>query len=189
MSSETASLSIEHDLCEVEGERPRVRCVFAIGDGVLGEPEALNDVTGIAAAVDVLLRHEGNRVSDELFAMPLERLFRHLEIGVFVYADPGLDGGSDWQRYLRFVALPREVAAFRGWSAFLIENGQLGRLVWREPGRAALQQAFVELGALDAALKRFQDELEDALAVRRSVIPSSIPASGERTKARLRNVG
>jgi hypothetical protein len=185
MSSETASLSIEHELCEVEGERPRVRCVLTVGECVLGDPETLNDVTGIAAAMDVLLRHEGNRVSDELFAMPLERLFRHMEIGVFVYADAGLDGGSDWQRYLRFVALPREVAAFQGWSAFLIENGQLGRLVWRAPGQPTLQQAFLERGVLDVALKRFQDELEDALAARRSVIPTS----GERVKAKLRDVG
>lgn len=190
MDCETASLSIDHELCEVEGERPRVRCALVIGNVVLGDPEAMVEAPAVLGGLDVLLRHEGNRRHDELFAMPLERLFRHLEIGLFVYADPGLDGGSDWQRYLRFVAAPREVSAFYGWTVFLVENGQLGRLIWREPGFKELQQAFVEVGALDAALKSCHSALEQDLASRRSVPPgSTIPASGERLKGKLRDVG
>jgi hypothetical protein len=185
MDAETASFSIAHELCDVEGERPRVCCAFFAGDHTLGNPDALNEATAMAGAIDVLLRHDGNRRDDALFALPLERLFRHLEIGLFVYADPGLDGGSDWQRYLRFVATPREVPAFSGWTAFIVENGQLGRLVWREPGRAELQQAFIEAGALDDMLKQFQEELAANLATRRSVVP----VSGERAKGKQRDVG
>ena len=129
----------------------------------------------------MLLRHEGNRRSDELFALPLERLLRHLEIGLYVHADPGLDYGSDWHRYLRFQAVPREAPMFAGWRVFLVENGQLGRLVWCPPGQSDVQQAFVERGELDVALKRWRAEL----VVTRSVVPMS----GERVKGKLRHVG
>jgi hypothetical protein len=193
MDSETACCSIEHELCEADGERPRVRCVLAVGDAVLGDDEALSDAVAVLGGVDALLRHAGNRRSDELFALPLERLFRHLEIGVFVYADPGLDGGSDWQRYVRLLAVPRELPAFNGWTVFVVENGQLGRLVWRRPGQSELEQAFIEAGALDEALKLFHEELAVNLATRRSVPPgvaaSVAPASGERVKGKLRDVG
>jgi hypothetical protein len=185
MDSETARCAIEHELDEVEGERPRVRCAFSVGEVLLGDADALSEAAALLGGVDVLLRHEGNRRSDELFAMPLERLFRHLEVGVFVYSDPGLDGGSDWQRYLRFLAVPREVAAFYGWTVFIVENGQLGRLVWRKPGHGELSQAFIEAGALDSALRAFSEELSSNLANRRSVIP----VSGERVKSKLRDVG
>ncbi|HVY30170.1 MAG TPA: hypothetical protein VHB79_26615 [Polyangiaceae bacterium] len=185
MDSETARCAIAHELEDVEGERPRVRCVFSVDDVVLGNVEALSEAVSLLGGVDVLLRHEGNRRSDELFAMPLERLFRHLEIGLFVYSDPGLDGGSDWQRYLRFLAVPREVAAFNGWTVFIVENGQLGRLVWRRPGHSELAQAFIEAGALDDALRAFSEELAANLASPTSVIP----LSGERVKSKIRDVG
>lgn len=188
MDSETACCSIEHELCD-DGERSRVRCVLAVGDVVLGDDEALSDPVAVMGGVDVLLRHAGNRRNDELFALPLERLFRHLEIGLFVYADPGLDGGSDWQRYVRFLAVPRELPTFNGWTVFVVENGQLGRLVWRRPGQAELEQAFIELGALDDALRAFYEQLASDLAMRRSVAPSVAPVSGERVKGKLRDVG
>lgn len=185
MDPETARCAIAHELDEVEGERARARCVFSVGEVVLGDAEALTEVSALLGSVDVLLRHEGNRRSDELFALPLERLFRHLEIGLFVYSDPGLDGGSDWHRYVRFLAVPREVPAFHGWSVFVVENGQLGRLVWRAPGHRELQQAFIEAGALDSALRAFSEDLAASLANPHSVIP----LSGERVKNKLRDVG
>lgn len=152
---------------------------------MLGDADALSEGPAMLGSLDVLLRHEGNRRNDALFALPLERLFRTLEIGVFVYADPGLDGGSDWHRYLRHLAVPREVATFSGWTAFIVENGQLGRLVWREPAHVELHQAFIEAGALDSALRAFSEDLSSSLANRRSVIP----VSGERVKSKLRDVG
>jgi len=181
MDPETESLSFVVDACESEGDSARIRCLCSVGARLLGNADAGWEAPRLLSAVDVLLRHEGNRRGDELFALPLERLFRHLEIGLHVHADPGLDYGSDWQRYLRFQAVPREAPTFAGWTVFVVENGQLGRLVWRAPGRAELEQAFVEQGELDAALKHLREEL----VVKRSVAP----VSGERVKGKLREVG
>lgn len=181
MDSETESLSFVTEVCGAEGDAARVRCLCSVGVSPLGDPDVGWEAARLLSAVDVVLRHEGNRRSDELFVLPLERLFRHLEIGLHVHADPGLDYGSDWQRYLRFQAVPREAPTFAGWTVFVVENGQLGRLVWRAPGQSELQQAFVEQGELDAALKRLRMEL----LVKRSVAP----VSGERVKGKLRDVG
>ncbi len=184
MTSGAASLAIVHELSDPENPTARVCSAFQVGDVVLGDPTALDDSLGLLHGVDALLRHQGQRRDDRLFSLPLERLQRHLEVGLIVYADSGLEAGRDWQRYLRFVAAPREAAAFEGWSVFVVENGQLGRLLWKRPGDPTVAQAFIEAGELDAVLRRFRSELTSSLSTRRPP-----PKSGERLRASRRDVG
>lgn len=145
---------------------------------MLGDENVDVNVRSVIDALTPILRHETDRRDVALMALPLEPLFRRLEVGLFVYADPGIDAGSDWKRFVRFVALPRDCATFYGWSAFLIEDDEQARLVWREPS-GKLGEARLVLGELESALRAFRAELEAGLEKAYSVMPRS----GERLKS------
>lgn len=178
MPPETPTFFVDFVLAADDAGSPRVGFAFRVDSQVLGDEDIDVNVRSVIDALTPILRHETDRRDVALMALPLEPLFRRLEVGVFVYADPGIDAGSDWKRFVRFVALPRECATFRGWSAYLVEDDEQARLVWRDPS-GKLGEARLVLGELESALRAFRAELEASLEKAYSVMPRS----GERLKS------
>ena len=79
---------------------------------------------------------------------------------------------------MRFVALP-QCSSLHGWSAYLLEDGDRARFVWRDPTRGELGEAWLTLGEMDSALRAFHAELDASLEKPHSVVPRS----GERMKS------
>jgi hypothetical protein len=179
MSHDAPTFFVDYELIRSDvGSSPRVCFTFRVGEHVIGDDSVEVDARAVIAALRPILRHDSDRRDDPLAALPLAELLPRLEVGVIVYADPGMDAGSDWKRFVRFVALPRECATFKNWSGFLVEDGAHARLVWREPDRA-LREARLSPGELELALRAFAAELESAGDARHSLAPRS----GERLKS------
>lgn len=179
MPPPTPTFFVDYELGTSESGAPQVGFAFRVGNSRLGD---LNVEVGARAVLDALvpiLRHDGDRRDDALYAMPRESLFRRLEVGVIIYADPGIDAGTDWSRFLRFVALPRQLSTFRGWSAYLIEDSASARLIWRDPERTELLEGTLAIGEMESALRAFGAELEAHLDKPHSLVPRS----GERFKS------
>lgn len=181
MAPDSPTFFVDYELSFDEVGTPVVSFAFRVGEHVLGDLDVELAVRSVRDALVPILRHEGDRRDDGLHQSPLEVALRRLEIGVLVYADPGLDSGSDWKRFLRFVVLPRQLSTFRGWSAYLLEDADGARLIWRDPGRAEPFEARLALGELEAALRSFHAELESQLDHPQSLVPHS----GERRRSEL----
>jgi hypothetical protein len=179
MSPDAPTFFVDYELILSDPRTPRVGFAFRVGEHVLGDQDVEVDARAALDCLQTLLRHEADRRDDALARLPLEQLLPRLEIGVLVYSDPGVDAGSDWKRFLRFVALPRDGYGFTGWSGFLVENLERARLVWRDPARAQPCEAWLERGELEAALRAFCAELRSCIDARHSLVPQS----GERLKA------
>lgn len=178
MPPDTPTFFVDYALGSSESGRPQVSFAFRAGQRLLGDGTLEVDLRSVLDALAPILRHEGDRRDVALGALPLESLFRRLEIGVLVYADPGVEAGSDWKRFVRFVALPRQCSTFHGWSAYLVEGDDHARLLWRDPHRGELFEARLALGEMEAALRAFCVELEASLDKPHSVMPRS----GERLR-------
>jgi hypothetical protein len=178
MSPDAPAFFVDYELCPSDTGAPRVSFAFRIGEHVLGDQDVELDARTMLGCVHSLLRHEGDRRDEALARTPLADLVPRLEVGVLLYSDPGMDAGRDWKRFLRFVALPPECATFFGWSVFLVEDSQRARLVWRDPRRSELGEAWLEHGELEAALRSFCAELALRIEGRQSLAPKS----GERVK-------
>jgi hypothetical protein len=179
MPPESPTFFVDYELGSGESGAPHVGFAFRAGERVLGDSAVEVEVRAVLDALMPILRHDGDRRDDALFALPLEALLPRLEVGVFVYSDPGIDAGSDWKRFVRFVVLPRQCNTFHGWSAYLVENELEARLVWRDPWRGQLGEARLALGEMEAALRAFCVELEASLEKPHSVMPRS----GERLRS------
>jgi hypothetical protein len=179
MSPDAPTFFVDYELISSDRGTPCVGFAFRVGEHVLGDENVEVDVRVALDAFRPILRHEADRRDDSLARLPLDQLLPRLEVGVFVYADTGVDAGSDWKRFLRFVALPRECSTFSGWSAFLVEDGERAWLAWRDPLKACLREAWLELGELESALRAFCSELESSLDGGHSLVPKS----GERMKS------
>ena len=178
MSPHAPTFFVDYELILSEGTVPRVGFAFRVGEQVLGDENVEVDARLALDCLRPILRHEADRRDDALARLPLHQLLPRLELGVLVYSDPGVDAGSDWKRFLRFVALPRECSPFAGYSGFLVEDLERARLVWRDP-HAQLREAWLELGGLEAALRAFCAELQSVVEAR----PSLVPKSGGRLRA------
>ncbi len=170
---------VDYELGSSDSGAPLVSFAFRVGDEALGDANIDLGVRAVLDALAPILRHEGDRRDEALFPMSLEVLLRRLEVGVSIYADPGFDAGRDWKRFLRFLVLPPQLSTFRGWSAYLIEDEERARLLWRSPERADAREATLRLGELEAALRAFCAELEAHLERPYSLVPRS----GERLKS------
>jgi len=180
-----SAFSVEHEIAEIDGENLKVSFWFVVGASRLGFPGIYEDVTASAGRIEALLRHRDHRAAAELMPLPLDELFRRIEVGTFVYADPGLEAGRDWGRFERFVVTPRDASSFDGWTAFLVESEDNARLIWREPSTRRLHEARLTRGELDQALLRFHQGLRQLIESARH----HAPKSGARAKGRLRDVG
>ena len=180
-----SAFSVEHEIAEIDGDNLKISFWFVVGPSRLGFPGIYEDLTASAGRIEALLRHSDQRAAAEMMSVPLDELFRRIEVGTFVYADPGLEAGCDWDRFERFVVTPRDASSFDGWTAFLVESEDAGRLIWREPSTRRLHEVRLARGELDRALRRFHDELRQLIGAARHFAPKS----GARAKGRLRNVG
>ena len=178
-----SSFCVEYDVVESE-ERLELSFCFVVDGHVVGREDVREDLSLTLARLETLLRHRDDRRDNRWMVMPLGRLFQTLEVGTFVYADAGVDAGCDWKTFIRFVAVPRESAAFAGYSAFLVESADQARYVWRAPGEQQPREAWLAPGQVDTALARFRAELRARLDMR-----LNSPKSGTRPRQRLRDVG
>jgi hypothetical protein len=179
MSPPAPTFFVDYELIVNDTDSPRVGFAFRVGDQVLGDENVEMEARFALDCLRPILRHEADRRDDALARLPLAQLLPRLELGVLVYSDPGIDAGSDWKRFLRFVALPRECSTFAGFSGFLVEDLERARLVWRDPRHAQPREAWLERGELEAALRAFRAELQSVVEARHSLAPKS----GERLKA------
>jgi hypothetical protein len=179
MSPTAPTFFVDYELILNDTDRPRVGFAFRVGDHVLGDENVEMDARFALDCLRPILRHEADRRDDALARLPLAQLLQRLELGVLIYSDPGMDAGSDWKRFLRFVALPRECSTFAGFSGFLVEDLERARLVWRDARHAQPREAWLERGELEAALRAFRADLQSVVEARHSLAPKS----GERLKA------
>ena len=179
MSPSAPTFFVDYELILNDTDRPRVGFAFRVGGQVLGDENVEMDARFALDCLRPILRHEADRRDDVLARLPLAQLLPQLELGVLIYSDPGIDAGSDWKRFLRFVALPRECSTFAGFAGFLVEDLERARLVWRDPRHAQPREAWLERGELEAALRAFCAELQSAVEARHSLAPKS----GERLRA------
>jgi hypothetical protein len=185
MSRAVSEFQVDFEWLEPAGAAPELRYWYCVSEQILGAREASCTVETAASGVQALLRHEGARRDAALMKRPVQALYDELSVGLMVDFDAAFEPAKDWQRYLRFRAMPAD-AGFSGWSAFVVEDDEHARFIWRAPGRGAKpSEVYLSLGAFDAALRAFQAELESHLRQRRSVPP----ASGARLRGPAREVG
>ena len=71
----------------------------------------------------------------------------------------------DWQKYSVFIATPRALDVFDGVKAFLIEDGNRGRFIWKETedSDGDVREAKLREGEFDDALETFLQEIQSEL--------------------------
>jgi hypothetical protein len=178
--------AVEYELIDMEGEPLRIAYWFRVNGQTLGRTDVASSFDCVAAELALLLRHTGNRRDDLLASKPHHQLFDQVQIGLMIDFDPWLDPGKDWERHLRFVALPPSAPAFDGWTAFLVENGNVAHFVWHAADQHhEIFECVFARGDFEAALHAFQAELSAHLNARRSLPP----ISGQRPKLAVRDTG
>lgn len=167
------AFAIEYEWLAGEGEQA-LSYRFRAGEQALGSAGHERSVAATLADVSQLLRHEGNRRCDAWRERPAELLLRELQAALIVDFDFAVDPGPHWDARSRFLALPGDAPAFGGWSAFLIEAGDVARLLWsRHERRAPVFEQLLALGDFEAALKAFRAVLEQPVSSRQSAPPTS----------------
>jgi len=173
------AFGIELEWLNGEGE-PTLSYRFRAEEEAIGTADVERSLACAHADVTQLLRYEGQRGGGALFELPSQRLLRQLQVALLVDFDFAVEPGLEWDRHLRFLALPLASPAFMGWSAFLVETQDAARLVWAEPGRhAVVREQRLAPGDFDAALREFRGVLTRAS---RQSVP---PHSGERIIANV----
>lgn len=137
------------------------RMRFIVSGVPIGDIEHVVSVDSGTVEIARLLANRARRSNPELIQMPTEDLFRK------VYSALTEDKGQsdtqvaeDWATYSPLLAVPR-FESFDNWDAFLVEDTNRARYVWRDRSELTpkVYEKALRPGQFDDTLEAFLDEM------------------------------
>jgi hypothetical protein len=142
-------------------------CLWAGGHRI-GRHDELCAMTVAMAGFPSILRNKGKRSNPALMTKSARAVFRIVHRALY--------GAHENLSYRQLVALTQPFDClsvlhkgfdvFDGWDAYLIEDGTVGRLIWRGPDRR-IREVRIDAGEFDHMLDEFLTALENATGHKR----------------------
>jgi hypothetical protein len=159
-------IAVEFELNAADSEEVRKwlfgrMCLWAGGQRI-GRYDEGCAMTVAMASFPLILQRKSRRSDATLMRMPAAPAFATIHNALHGDADPpeGEDA-IEGRFYARFEVLDRGFDVFDGWSAYLIEDRIVGRLIWRAPDQH-IHEARLGAGEFDRVLEQFLTALERA---------------------------
>jgi hypothetical protein len=143
------------------------RICFWIEGKKIGNYEEGAQLTVALATFSQLLRHQGNVRNERLLELPLVDAYQEIYSALYVdVGQPEEQVDQAWDEYSRFLAIPTGFDVFDRWMAFLVEDSERGRFMWRGPDDR-VHEAWLVAGEFFSVLGAFLEHLEERTGQKR----------------------